>query len=151
MLFSKSLLLFIATMTSTITGAALPDPAATVDTPTSTALEKREVNGANCWKYRDEYNSWYLIKTWGTWDQDWGKGLLDNIRGQCNRNIYGDVQQWGFHFEAGPPPTPGYASFLFWNTDIYYNHCILDAVWLASNAAGQSIEGATCWESNKWW
>lgn len=148
MMFHKSnLLLCIAAVTTTITGAALPNPAE--DSPV-TALEKREVNGANCWKWKNENTAHFLIKTWGPWDQDWGKGLLDNIRGECSGQFH-DVWNWQFHYEAGTPPTPGYASFFFLFPDVYYSHCVLDAVWLASNAAGQSIEGATCWQSDKWW
>jgi hypothetical protein len=149
------ILLCIAAVTNTITGAALPNPdaaaATSLDTAPAagTALEKREVNGANCWKWKNENTAHFLIKTWGPWDQDWGKGLLDNIRGQCW--WYNDVWNWQFHFDSGTPPTPGWASFFFLQPDAYYSHCVLDAIWLASNAAGQSIEAATCWQSDKWW
>lgn len=148
MLSNSNILVALAALTHLTAGVALPQPDPAPEAVAAPELDKREVNGANCWKNHDDYHAYFRLSTWGTWDQDWGQGLLDNIRGQCGQ--YGNVELWGFGYESGAPPTNGIASF-YVGKDAYWSHCVQDAVWLASNGAGQAIEGMTCWESNKWW
>lgn len=146
------LLLGLIALVNVGAGAAVPNVETDAEASAVNAIAKREVNGANCWKYKDPWNlmAYYAIKTWGNWDENWGKALLDNLKGTCVGK-FGDVKNWGFHCEQGPPPTDGFATFNFNMVGVYWDHCVLDAVWRASNGAGQSIEGATCWESDYWW
>ena len=61
-----------------IFGAALPEP------NTSVAISEREVaNGAYCLMNNVEWVTAFQITTWGSWDDDWGQGFIDNINGQC--------------------------------------------------------------------
>ncbi|KAK6536558.1 hypothetical protein TWF281_000784 [Arthrobotrys megalospora] len=87
-------------------------------------LEERANNGANCrWKYAVVYNIWKVI-VWGPWAQDnsWGRGLLDNLRGQC-----GVITDWQFYYRAD---RSGVATF---KTHIFCPPSkVQDAIWLAS-------------------
>lgn len=154
MILPKSyVLLGLASLTNIAIGAATPQPnpaAEIVPAPATEAspLDKRENNGANCWRYEDAYASYFRLATWGTWDQDWGQRLLGQLRSQCW--IHGSVDDWYFGFEAGQSPTNGKASFKL-ARPAYDDRCVQDAIWSASNEAGQAINGVTCWESNKWW
>ncbi|OAL03532.1 hypothetical protein IQ06DRAFT_291297 [Phaeosphaeriaceae sp. SRC1lsM3a] len=93
------------------------------------------------------------INTWGYWGNDWGKGLLDNLRGQCG-GIYG----WQFGYVNGDNSKQGTAHFYAYVGDVLKtgndgtcggdpfcsSHCIEDAIWLASQGTG-AIEGVNCY------
>ncbi|EPS37901.1 hypothetical protein H072_8415 [Dactylellina haptotyla CBS 200.50] len=115
---------------------AFPDPAMT---PNSQGAEivKRGGNWINCEK-RSLGGCWWNYKMWtyGDWDDDWGNGYLDNLRGQCPDNIEG----WGFWYDENNTKLGGHASFAVKNCD---DNCILDAAWLASQPTGP-IWGASC-------
>ncbi|KAG8819338.1 hypothetical protein FRC18_012127 [Serendipita sp. 400] len=106
----------------------------TVAAPTAEAgeplvpLDKREPNGASCYEYWGHYG----VTTWGSWDNDWGKGFLDNLRGQC-----GNILNWAFSYSG----SNGYASFSI--TGGAASHCVENAIWLASNPTG-AIWGVSC-------
>ncbi|KAH8719170.1 hypothetical protein GQ44DRAFT_829447 [Phaeosphaeriaceae sp. PMI808] len=147
MILSKSVVVGLVSLSNLAAGAATPRSDSLAAAPAE-AIEKRETNGANCWRHTDGLTSYWRISTWGVWDQDWGKGLLDNLKGSCGQ--FGSPNNWGFAFESGAPPTNGMASFRL-SPAAYTSHCVLDAIWLASNGNGGAIWDAKCWESDKWW
>ncbi|KAF3912549.1 hypothetical protein ABW20_dc0110359 [Dactylellina cionopaga] len=103
-------------------------------------VEKRGGNWINCRKY-SLGGCWYHydMDTYGDWDDDWGNGFLDNLRGHC-----GDVDGWGFWYDNGNTKLGGHAKFASCTGD--QPNCILDAAWAASQATGP-IWGASCsWE-----
>ncbi|KAF3914816.1 hypothetical protein ABW20_dc0103173 [Dactylellina cionopaga] len=100
------------------------------------ALKKRGGNWLNCKETERLGNiRWYKIDTWGDWDDDWGHGFLDNLRGHCT-----EIYDWGFWYDNGDTKLGGHASF---NTKVNSGQCVLDAAWAASQATG-AIWGATC-------
>ncbi|KAF3937154.1 hypothetical protein ABW19_dt0209759 [Dactylella cylindrospora] len=151
MLLSK--LFGLTALFSLASAAAVPAPSAQelkergINTP---AFAKRE-NGAQAWCHvwvsrtalnGYTYEDWYFrFDTYGSWDDDWGRGFLDNLRGHC----HAEVKDWGFRYEAGTPPTWGHATF--WISNGYgigpLPQCTLNAVWSASYAWGP-IWGASC-------
>ncbi|EPS37232.1 hypothetical protein H072_9094 [Dactylellina haptotyla CBS 200.50] len=149
MLFTKPLILVFSSLAALSSAAALP-------AEQETAVEKREDGpiqkrgdgpSAFC-RYYTHYehfsNYWHFrFDTWGQWDDDWGHGFLDNLRGKCGRNI----EDWGFWYDAGQAPTWGHADFKIHDNlfDIGYLNpqCTLDAVWQASSPWG-AINGAYC-------
>ncbi|KAG8829397.1 hypothetical protein FRB91_007317 [Serendipita sp. 411] len=94
---------------------------------TAEPIDKRGGNGASC----GYSGGWYTVESWGSWDNDWGKGLLDNLRGQC-----GNIVNWGFNYGGNGN---GYAGF----AQSGRSHCVEDAIWLASNPTG-AIWGLNC-------
>ncbi|USP79486.1 hypothetical protein yc1106_06760 [Curvularia clavata] len=72
----------------------------------------------------------FWIKMWG-WGDDYGRGLLDNIRGQC-----GPVVGWvcDYHSSSGAWEAGGSLPLGI------RSHCVEDAIWLASGG----IEGVQC-------
>ncbi|KAH7324054.1 hypothetical protein BKA65DRAFT_540601 [Rhexocercosporidium sp. MPI-PUGE-AT-0058] len=108
-------------------------------------LAKRDKpNGALCQTHQDANDSsFYRLYTWGVWDQDWGQGLLDNLRGQC----FGNINDWKFNFESGVPPTNGVVTFWI-NSEGGGSKCVQDAIWLASNGAGGAIWDVKCYYQN---
>ncbi|KAG8851879.1 hypothetical protein FRB91_007320 [Serendipita sp. 411] len=94
----------------------------------SELLDKREANGASCHKSSPAYT----VTTWGSWDDDWGIGFLDNLRGQC-----GAVENWGFSYSG----SSGQATFRLYKPAS--SNCVENAIWLASNPTG-AIWGVTC-------
>ncbi|KAG8771964.1 hypothetical protein FRC20_005766 [Serendipita sp. 405] len=74
--------------------APTPEPDAVAE-----PVDKRGTNGASC----GTTLGWYTVESWGSWDNDWGIGLLDNLRGQC-----GNIINWTINYgENGN----GYAGF----------------------------------------
>lgn len=124
-----------ALLTATIaSSAAVAIPAA--EQAQAASLAKRQDNGAWCGKWLDSSKNavQYIITTWGVWDDDWGNGLLDNVRGQCDAK-YGNTENWAFNYQQGPPPTDGSASFRQ-AKGAGASRCVEDAIWLASDPTG---------------
>ncbi|KAK6527753.1 hypothetical protein TWF694_004733 [Orbilia ellipsospora] len=125
-----------------------------------TDISKRE-DGANgiCHVYTEggdwdvyTWTDWYFhYDTWGTWDDDWGTGFLDNLRGKCGVEIL----DWTFWYDAGAPPTWGRANFRIrvnwpgWSPNLPY--CTRDAVTAASWAWGPIYPPECDWPGWKWW
>ncbi|KAK6522309.1 hypothetical protein TWF281_002873 [Arthrobotrys megalospora] len=107
-------------------------PAASTDPTTVDNLQERANNGANC-KY-DNWSRDFKVIIWGPWAQDnsWGRGLLDNLRGQC-----GWIGNWTFNYRSDGS---GVATF---NIPPAANRpkCVQDAIWLAS---GPTNVGISC-------
>ncbi|KAG8839253.1 hypothetical protein FRB91_007126 [Serendipita sp. 411] len=96
-------------------------------------IAKRDGNWAACYENNTGNGIDFTINTWGTWDDDWGRGFLDNLRGQC-----GQIWNWQFNY---PYPDMGQAKFtLVWWIPA---HCVENAIWLASNPTG-AISGVSC-------
>ncbi|KAH8730311.1 hypothetical protein GQ44DRAFT_701150 [Phaeosphaeriaceae sp. PMI808] len=109
-------------------------------------LTKR-ANSANCalqWCGKPDRNgnTEVHVNTNGYWANDWGQGLLDNLRGQC-----GDVYGWGFDYDGGDNSRGGHARF--WipfgrpcgsscgnNGGVCSYRCVEDAIWRASAGTG---------------
>ncbi|KAF3924573.1 hypothetical protein ABW20_dc0103879 [Dactylellina cionopaga] len=124
--------------------AAVAEPAALAlarakPSADSKELAKRGGNWLNCWTRLDSsIGRWeFYIDTWGDWDNDWGHGFLDNLRGECQREIV----SWGFWYDDGNTLAGGHAHFFIWN--LGNAQCVLNAGWDASNPTG-AIWGATC-------
>ncbi|CAK7232463.1 hypothetical protein SEUCBS140593_008268 [Sporothrix eucalyptigena] len=64
-------------------------------------------------------------ETWGSSDKGCGGGVLDNLRGQCCTNVV----NWGCD-RAGPSNNGARMSFAL--DCNYLDHCVEDAIWLAS-------------------
>ncbi|KAF3904453.1 hypothetical protein ABW20_dc0101658 [Dactylellina cionopaga] len=122
-----STLVGVASAIASITAAPAGEPV--------TDIEKRVDNGAHCQSWLG--TEWgFRIETWGErWDDDWGKGLLDNLRGQC-----GEILDWRFEYL---PSHNGVASFR--TRRAIRAHCVEDAIWLASGP--QNIGGVQCQNS----
>lgn len=133
MKFTNAILIGLSALPSLISAAPQPEAIAEAapapEAGITNALTKRESNGANCWRYTDYNRSYWRLSTWGPWDDDWGHGLLDNLRGQCGPD-YGNLENWAFGYEAGVPPTDGWTSFDF-DAPAYSSNCVQSAVWLA--------------------
>jgi hypothetical protein len=109
---------------------ATPMPATEDAAP---AVVPRDGNTARCTiKNEDVWTYKFDIRSTGVWDDDWGHGLLDNLRGQC-----GWIDRWGFDYNA----EQGHASFV--TSLAIRNHCVEDAIWLASAPTG-AIGGVNC-------
>ncbi|KAF3935037.1 hypothetical protein ABW20_dc0105389 [Dactylellina cionopaga] len=115
-------------------------------------LEKRDQGSCwiHYWHGGGVWPDWYFrLDTWGEWDDDWGAGLLDNIRGKCF--IWDYVWDWGFYYDSGPPPTWGHATFKVPGAFTQANwECVADAVAAASWNWGPitaQIDAA----GSKWW
>lgn len=109
------------------------------------ALAKRDPNGAWCQKFWEGSVLTYQVASWGSWDDDWGQGFLENLRNQCGGDL-GNIENWTFYYETGPPPTPGHSQFHSGLEGPNVNadtHCVEDAIWLASNPTG-AIWGVEC-------
>ncbi|KAG9034857.1 hypothetical protein FS842_003771 [Serendipita sp. 407] len=108
----------------------VPEPGTSDDLPATIA--KRDGNWAQCYESLTLIGKDFTINTWGTWDDDWGRGFLDNLRGQC-----GNVWNWQFYYDG----SMGRATYTL---DKYSRqHCVEDAIWLASNPTG-AIWGVSC-------
>ncbi|KAG8751345.1 hypothetical protein FRC14_007981 [Serendipita sp. 396] len=95
-------------------------------------IAKRDGNWAECYEHNTGNGIDFTINTWGTWDNDWGSGFLDNLRGQC-----GQIWNWQFNYYGDM----GQAKFtLVWWIPA---HCVENAIWLASNPTG-AIWGVSC-------
>ncbi|KAF3914819.1 hypothetical protein ABW20_dc0103352 [Dactylellina cionopaga] len=105
--------------------------AAPASTDSVSNLQERENNGANC-KY-NSHGGIFKIVTWGPWAKGdaWGRGLLDNLRGQC-----GWIGDWGYYYRSNGA---GVASF---NIPPAANKpkCVQDAIWLASGPTNVGIK-----------
>ncbi|EPS44979.1 hypothetical protein H072_1063 [Dactylellina haptotyla CBS 200.50] len=101
-----------------------------------TEIEKRGGNWLKCVE-TSRIGSWrtYKIDNWGDWDDDYGRGYLDNLRGHCQ-----DVYNWKFDYDEGNTSLGGHASFTI---KVYNGQYALDAAWDASHPTG-AIWGATC-------
>ncbi|KAK6497739.1 hypothetical protein TWF481_012142 [Arthrobotrys musiformis] len=138
-----------AIMMSTVTAApapvAAPDAlAAPVDAPaaieaiapiqdleerseieaTTAHIEERANNGGRCtYKKQLVYNEFKVI-TWGPWAKrrDYGRGLLDNLRGQC-----GVITDWQFWYRSDGTGVGTFKTIIFNSPK-----CVRDAIWLAS-------------------
>lgn len=77
----------------------------------------------------------------GSWFDDWGRGLLDNIRGECRGTATFD---WGFDYHSGGAVNAGLATtkVLALNPRVG-QACIQAAIWRASRSSG-AIEGVEC-------
>ncbi|KAG8827370.1 hypothetical protein FRC17_007854 [Serendipita sp. 399] len=103
--------------------------------PLPVDLVKRGDNGASCNKRNQGGRDYVRVDTWGTWDNDWGRGFLDNLRGQC-----GWVMDWKFeYYDNG---NKGSASFSISGGANAW--CVENAIWLASSPTG-AIGGVTCY------
>ncbi|KAF3920160.1 hypothetical protein AA313_de0203987 [Arthrobotrys entomopaga] len=120
--------------------------------PEEIDIEKRDQGSCwiHYWHGSGVWPIWYFrLDTWGEWDDDWGAGLLDNIRGKCYAWDY--VWDWQFYYDEGPPPTWGHATFDIspaFATATY--QCVADAVAAASWNWGSvtcQIDAA----GSKWW
>jgi hypothetical protein len=144
---SKMQLLAIASLAIATANA---DPAAVAE-----KLEKRDnwAQGtlSNCFGNDPNGNAQIHIDTWGYWADDWGSGLLDNLRGQC-----GGIYDWQFWYDNGDNSLGGHAQFYAYDGDvcaanagcpggtgICSGHCVENAIWLASQSSG-AIWGVTC-------
>ncbi|KAI5842278.1 hypothetical protein BZA05DRAFT_422619 [Tricharina praecox] len=108
------LLLYAAAALGTLASAA----------PTS--LTARATNSASCTYDRNTRNMFkFWVTTWGDWDNDWGQGYLDNLRGQC-----GSITDWQFSYSG----SNGLATFT--TSAFIVANCVEDALWLASNHTG---------------
>ncbi|KAF3901334.1 hypothetical protein ABW20_dc0106857 [Dactylellina cionopaga] len=137
---------------------ATPDVAPAVIKIKSKEFQKREW-GANafCHVWQGDYwygtqdRDWYFeYDTWGSWDDDWGSGFLDNLRSKCGT----EIQDWGFRYDSGAPPTWGHATFkihglAFGGPNLPW--CTLDAVRAASWAWGPISPGNCEYPGWKWW
>jgi hypothetical protein len=116
----------ILSLAAAISAAPAADPAPETD------LIQRANNGAYCKSWHG--TDWgFTIETWGKWGSDWGRGLLDNLRGQC-----GSILRWKFEYGSNGN---GYASFNTYGG--IRAHCVEDAIWLASSGSG-AIENVQC-------
>ncbi|KAG8822928.1 hypothetical protein FRB91_008156 [Serendipita sp. 411] len=130
-----STIFFVASL-----GISSPTPVAINDTLSANGtlagdVTKREANGAECKRRNDSSGStYYRLTTTGTWDDDWGRGFLDNIRGQCKAIVY----DWYFgYYDDGK----GDCSFSI--TSFAAPWCVENAIWLASEPTG-AIWGVSC-------
>jgi len=116
------------TAIASLIAAVAAAPAAAVPEPVAagvTNVVERANNGAYCQSWSG--GTWgFTIETWGDWDNDWGTGLLDNLRGQC-----GDIWEWEFAYNQN---TNGFARFK--TSGLIRAHCVEDAIWLASSGTG---------------
>lgn len=139
MKYHSTIITAVVSLSAFSTAAAIPAAEAS---SSGVTLSKRDPNGANCWKWTDHYSSYFSLDTWGSWDDDWGTGFLDNLRGQCLYNI----EDWGFSYAQGPSPTNGKASFKTAGLGDFQNSgCVEEALWLASNPTG-AIWNVKCQE-----
>ncbi|KAG9055565.1 hypothetical protein FS842_001839 [Serendipita sp. 407] len=120
----------LSTVLSALTTLALATPIV----GTVQDLDIRATNGASCRKKGSDRGMQYNLDTWGSWDDDWGRGFLDNLRGRC-----GTISSWGFWYTGDQ----GQASFVIAFTSDGH-HCVEDALWLASQATG-AIWGVECY------
>jgi hypothetical protein len=109
---------------------AAPAPAPT----TNGVIVARDGNAASCTIHLPDLISWdFVVNAWGPWVDDWGQGFLDNLRGQCGEQILG----WQFSY-SGDEGTAQFTTSTF-----IRQHCVEDAIWLASNPTG-AIDGVNC-------
>ncbi|KAK6522851.1 hypothetical protein TWF281_002282 [Arthrobotrys megalospora] len=124
----------VTTTSAISTVTVVPDAAPPVNinaTEPIHELEERANNGANCVYSPDFGYNTYKIITWGPWAQDrsYGRGLLDNMRGQC-----GVITDWQFYYRAD---RAGVAKF---KTTIFCTpKRAQDAIWLASGPKNVGI------------
>ncbi|KAG8819335.1 hypothetical protein FRC18_012124 [Serendipita sp. 400] len=102
--------------------------AAATPTPVNVTVSdsQRVKNSASCKVYNNMGEDEYRLEAKGPWVNDWGRGFLDNIRGQCDCIVF----NWKFDYVADK----GIASFGI--TAAARHWCVEDAVWLASNPSG---------------
>ncbi|KAK6522850.1 hypothetical protein TWF281_002281 [Arthrobotrys megalospora] len=110
----------------TVASAIAAATAAPVDISPAPAneLQERANNGANCrYKRPGAYNE-FRVTIWGPWAQDntWGRGLLDNLRGQC-----GVISEWQFYYTGGGTGVATFRGTIFCDAKR-----VQDAIWLAS-------------------
>ncbi|KAK6497141.1 hypothetical protein TWF506_004616 [Arthrobotrys conoides] len=114
----------IAINTVTAAPAALAALAAETIANPIQDIQARANNGANCNYSAFWSDNEFKVITWGPWAQDGskGKGLLDNLRGQC-----GVITNWEYRHRSD-----GSAVALFKTIIINSPKCVQDAIWLAS-------------------
>lgn len=154
MKFSNSILVAAATFVhlSATSPAPIAEPLPGIAERDESKLAKRG-NWADCTINNpngdSNGNADIWIHTWGYWGDDWGHGLLDNLRGQC-----GEIDGWGFDYVNGDNSKEGTAHFYAYHGNVLKtwdcngqpfcsSHCIENAVWLASQNTG-AIEGMNC-------
>ncbi|KAF3916621.1 hypothetical protein ABW20_dc0103957 [Dactylellina cionopaga] len=107
--------------------------------PTTPEITKREA-GAAAWVHfkppvtYDPAIWTFKVDTFGSWDDDWGHGFLDNLRAKCGGDS--SILDWGFWYESGQAPTWGHATF---KINVFANGvelCVGDAARAASWAWG---------------
>jgi hypothetical protein len=88
-----------------------------------------------CTTIRTNFTFFFQIylSTWGQDTDGCGKGLLDNLRGQC-----GVVNQWGCD-----PMADNSAYVTFWLALTIPSHCVENAIWIAS-PSGDRATGVNC-------
>lgn len=94
---------------------------------------KRDGNGATCSENDTGNGVDFTVQAWGPWSTDWGKGFLDNLRGEC-----GNTYNWQYSYDGDGVGTATFT--LVW--DIPAN-CVGNAIWDASNPTG-AIWGVDC-------
>ncbi|KAF3317034.1 hypothetical protein TWF173_001040 [Orbilia oligospora] len=122
MKFSTIFAVASAIAINTVTAA--PAPVAEAIANPVKDLEERANNGANC-KYSAYWtHNEFKVITWGPWAQDgsYGRGLLDNLRGQC-----GVITNWEYRHRSD-----GAGIATFKTITINSPKCAKDAIWLAS-------------------
>ncbi|KAK6516014.1 hypothetical protein TWF281_004604 [Arthrobotrys megalospora] len=108
------------------------------------------IHDAWAWTSNNQLRHYYLVQTWGQWDDDWGAGLLDNIRGKCDTPTRKGPYDWAFGYDPGTPPTWGHATFWMDEKGGTSSACIGDAVVAASWAWG-AVYCQFDYNTNKWW
>jgi hypothetical protein len=161
MKLSSYLVLTTATLANLVLGTPAPLVEAQADVGIETsnpALVARGSNWAQCsisssCKADGNGNVEVYIDTSGSWANDYGKGLLDNLRGQCGGS--GKIYSWQFTYAGSDKNGRGQAHFYAaynrickttncgGNSHLCSSHCVEDAIWLASSGSG-AIEGVNC-------
>jgi hypothetical protein len=125
----------LATFTS-----ALPTLAAVPEASSSKVLVARQGGGPNeasCYGRHDpnHFALGLTIYTTGpAFATDYGRGLLDNLRGQC-----GQINNWGYSYYNNNQN--GVATFEM--SQFIRPHCVEDAIWLSTNPTG-AVNGVQC-------
>lgn len=133
-LASLSAILSLLAITSALP-TAIPEPSPLPAADLAARQGSSQNNMAACNGIEDtNFTFKWSIETLGpAFATDWGKGLLDNLRGQC-----GLITNWGYTYE---PDGTGLAVF---NTNtIIPGGCVENAVWLATNPTG-AVWGMHC-------
>ncbi|KAK6356016.1 hypothetical protein TWF718_000389 [Orbilia javanica] len=120
-----SALAVIASATAIHTVTAAPTGSTVAESAAKNLEARQGPNKAWCFyhspaaPYRE-----FTIVTSGPWTRnDWGRGLLDNLRGQC-----GVISNWKFEYNG----SNGNGKATFWTDLVHPANCVKDAIWLAS-------------------
>lgn len=117
------------TLLLTVSGLLSTTLAVPVDNAAPDVVERGEPgNAALCdWHSSERYDRVYNVQSAGAWDDDHGKGFLDNLHGQCG---WDNVEFFAFQYGPGGPDEYGYSTFGLDNAAPA--NCVENAIWLAS-------------------